>query len=193
MDIDSRAFRNISYIGIGLLALATVVVLVRSDWLGAALLGAFLLFSILFVAFESKLPALFDTLFVAAAIINAAGWVWGLYRPVWGYDEVAHFFTTFAVTLAIGYLTLYVVREHFRTHRLHYVAVVASFGVTLGAWWEVVEFFLLRKLHDPVGDIIVDSFGALLAGGIAAWTLTTEIAHPDERIRAGSKEKELTG
>lgn len=177
MTLESRIFRIISYIGIALLALATLVVLLRGDWWGTALLGVFLLASVLFVAFDDKLPALFDTLFVVAAIVNAAGWVWGLYRPVWGYDEIAHFFTTFAVTLAVGYLVLYVMREHFRMHRLHYVVVVTSFGVTLGAWWEVLEFFILKELHDPVGDIIVDSLGALLAGCLAAWALTKEVPH----------------
>lgn len=183
MDLDSRKFRIISYIGIILLGLAALVVLIRGDWWGAALLGAFLLASVLFVAFEDKLPALFDTLFVVAAIINAAGWVWGLYKSVWGYDEIAHFFTTFAVTLAVGYLVLYVMREHFRQHRLHYIVVVTSFGVTLGAWWEVIEFFLLKELNDPVGDIIVDSLGALTAGALAAWALTREVPGSAQRNR----------
>ena len=133
MNLEGQIFRIVSYIGIALLALATLIVLVRGDWSGVALLGVFLVASILFVGFEDRLPALFDTLFVLAAIINAAGWVWGLYQPVFGYDEVAHFFTTFAVTLAVGYLLLFVMREHFRDHRLHYVVVVTSFGVTLGA------------------------------------------------------------
>ena len=113
-------------------------------------------------------------LFVAAAIVNAAGWVWNLYTRVWVYEEFAHFYTTFAATLSLGYLSLYVMRDHFREHRWHFVMVVTSFGVTLGAWWEVVEWIILKKLTDPVGDIVVDSLGAILAAFLALWTLNKE-------------------
>lgn len=174
MNLDSPSYRIVSWIGIGLLAIAAVFVATRGDWSGVALLGAFLVASVLFVAFEDRLPALFDFLFVSAAIVNAAGWVWGLYKPVWGYDEIAHAYTTFAVTLSLGYLLLYVMRLHFREHRLHFLVVVTSFGVTLGAWWEVIELILLKQLNDPVGDIVVDTIGAVLAGCLGVWALGKE-------------------
>ena len=157
-----------------MLALATLVVAMRGDWPGAALLGAFLLASIGFVAFEDRLPALFDVLFVIAAIVNAAGWVWDLYRPVWGYDEFAHAFTTFAAALSFGCLAFYAMRKHFREHRAHFALVIISVGVTLGAWWEVVEWVILKRLVDPVGDIVVDTLGAVAAAGVALWALSKE-------------------
>lgn len=175
MNLDSATYKTTGWIGIALLVVATIyVAAVQRDWTGAALLGVFLLASVLFVGFEDRLPALFDALFVSAAIINAVGWVWGLYKQVWGYDEFAHFYTTFAATLSLGYLTFYVMRRHFREHSAHFVIVVTSFGVTLGAWWEVFELIILKKLTDPVGDIVVDSLGALLAGLLALWTLVRQ-------------------
>lgn len=174
MDIDSPYYRIASWIGIVLIAVATVAVAFRGDWTGVALLAAFLLASVAFVLFEDRLPALFDALFVSAAIVNAAGWVWDLYTQVWGYDEFAHFYTTFAATLSLGYLVLYAMREHFRQHPGHFLIVVTSFGVTLGAWWEVVELIILKKLTDPVGDIVVDSLGAMLAAWLSLWALGKE-------------------
>lgn len=177
MNIDSGHFRTASWVGIALLGIAAVVVAFRGDWLGVALLVAFLGASFAFLKYEDTLPSLFDFLFVSAAIINAAGWVWNLYKPVWGYDEFAHFYTTFAATLSLGYLALYSMREHFREHSWHFLMVVTSFGVTLGAWWEVVEWIALRKLTDPVGDIVVDSLGAIVAAFLALWTLGRTASH----------------
>jgi hypothetical protein len=179
VDAHNNAFKIIAWIGIVALGVALVFVVMQGDWSGVALLAAFLLASVLFVAFENRLPALFDALFVLAAIVNAAGWVWNLYKPVWGYDEFAHFYTTFAVTLSLGYLSFYAMRQHFREHRWHYVMVVASFGVTLGAWWEVVEWLILKELTDPVADIVVDSLGAFLAAGVAVWALQEETVAPE--------------
>lgn len=177
---DNRYYRVASWIGILLLASATALVAVRGNWVGATVLTVYLAASFAFVAWERRLPSLFDTLFVLAAIINAAGWVWNLYNPVWGFDEFAHFFTTFAGTLSIGYLLLYELRDHYRQHPTHYVIVVTSIGVTLGAWWEVLEWLFMKQLVDPVGDIIVDSVGAVLAALLSLLVLKKGRIREDE-------------
>lgn len=174
MNIDSKAFEVVGWIGVAALAVGTAFVAARGDWSGLAVIGGFLAASIAFVGFERRLPSLFDALFVTAAILNAAGWVWHIYKPVWGYDELAHFTTIFAVTLSLGYLSFYAMRRHFSVHRWHFALVVTSFGVTIGAWWEVAEWLVMGKLADPVGDIVVDSLGALAAAGVAAWALGKE-------------------
>lgn len=174
MSVNSRALRIGGWAGIALLAAALVVVLLRADWSGVALLTAFLVASIAFVGFEDRLPPFFDLFFVSAAIVNAGGWVWDLYTRVCGYDEFAHFFTTFAVALSFGYLAFDAMQLHFREHRWHYALAITSFGVTLGAWWEVVEWVILTELTDPVGDIVLDTLGAFLAAGLAVWSLGKE-------------------
>ena len=67
-------------------------------------------------------------------------------------------------------------REHFREHRGHFAMVIVSFGVTLGAWWEVLEWVILKRLVDPVGDIVVDTLGAAAAAAVALWALGKETA-----------------
>jgi hypothetical protein len=106
--------------------------------------------------------------------MNAAGWVWNEYKTIYGYDELAHLFTTFAVTLSLGFLVYWQVQHYFCDHHAHFVLVIASFGISLGALWEVFEWTLLGQLRDPVGDIVMDSIGALLAGLVAPWLLGTE-------------------
>lgn len=173
MDLSSRGYTAAAWAGVALLAVAVVYVAIMGNWFGALLLAAFLTVSVAFVV-AKPLPSLFDLLFVAAAMLNAAGWVWDLYGKVVGYDEIAHFATSFAITLSLGFLVYREVREPFREHRLHFVLVIASFGITLGAFWEIFEWALLRSLPNPIVDIIADSLGAVGAGVFAAWALGLE-------------------
>ena len=184
MDLDEPKFRIASWIGISLLAVAVAVVALRGDWTGVALLAAFLASCLAFLLLEDRLPALFDTLFVSAAMLNAGGWVWNLYTEVWGYDELAHFYTTFAVTLSFGYLAFEAMSDQFTKHYGRYVWVITSFGVTLGAWWEVVEWVAMKRLLDPVNDIVMDSLGALLAALLSVWVLRKRRRPAEARLSA---------
>lgn len=165
--------------GQALLVIAIVVVLIRGQWLAAVTLGGFLLVSYLFVAFERKLPTLFDLVFVVAALINAGGWTWDLYNQPGPYDEIAHFYTIFAITLATGYMLFDELMESFYNHRFLFVLTIASLGIALGALWEVAEWLadfatprqIVSGLVDTITDIILDSGGAIVAALMNLWGL----------------------
>ena len=178
LNLDNKIYVVAAWIGIAVLAAALVLLVLRGSWLNALLLGAFLAAATAFVAFDQRLPSLFDLLFVVAALLNAVGWTWQAYTGIPGYDEFAHFFTSFTVTLSLGFLVYRSIREPFRQHRLHFVLVITSFGISLGAFWEIFEWAILRELINPVVDIIMDSLGAVLAGFAAAWFLGVE-SEPD--------------
>jgi hypothetical protein len=190
-----EGYRIAAWVGQGLLAIAIVVMLIRGEWLAALTLGAFMLISYLFVAFERKLPTLFDLVFVFAALINAGGWTWNLYNQPGPYDEIAHFYTIFAITLASGYMLYSELMESFYDHRFLFVLTIASLGIALGALWEVAEWLadfatprqIVSGLFDTITDIILDSGGAVLAALLNLWGL-------HERSRAsesgGSRQKE---
>ena len=55
-----------------------------------------------------------------------------------------------------------------------YVCAIASFGLAIGALWETFEWFVLRRLMDPVNDLMMDTIGAVVAGLLAAWALRQE-------------------
>jgi hypothetical protein len=166
-----KGYRTAAWIGQALLVIAIAVVLIKGQWLPAAALAGFLVISYLFVAFERKLPTLFDLIFVIAALINAGGWAWDLYNQPGPYDEIAHFYTIFAITLAAGFLLYDELMESFNTHRVLFVISVASLGIALGALWEVVEWLadfvtpkeIISGLFDTITDIILDSGGAIVA------------------------------
>jgi hypothetical protein len=166
-----KGYRTAAWAGQALLAIAIAVVLIKGQWLPAAALAGFLVISYLFVAFERKLPTLFDLIFVIAALINAGGWAWDLYNQPGLYDEVAHFYTIFAITLAVGFLLYDELMESFYTHRVLFVITIASLGIALGALWEVTEWLadfvtpkqIVSGLFDTITDIMLDSAGAIIA------------------------------
>lgn len=186
MNFNHPIFFKAAWVGNGVLALCVGYSALTGDWLGVLFLAGFLVASVCFVAFEGRLPMLFDMLFVGAALLNAIGWAWDYYTTIWGYDEAVHFYTTFAVTLSLGYLAFFAVREHFREHRWHFILVISSFGISLGALWEIFEWLILVKLTNPVEDLIMDTLGAVLAGFVAAWALGAE-ADDSERSYAAAE------
>ena len=175
VSLDRKSYRTAAWIGIALLVPAIITAIVMEKWWGTLMLAAFLIASIAFVAFEDRLPALFDLLFVTAALVNALGWALDLYTRVPGYDEVAHAFTMFAITLSFGFLAYHSVRAHFQTRGALYVLAIASFGLAVGALWEMVEWTFIPRLRDPVADLYMDAIGALAAGLLAAWALRQEV------------------
>lgn len=191
LDTNWHGYRIIAWAAQALLAVGIVVVLFQRAWLPAAALAGFLIASFLFVRFERKLPTLFDMLFMFAALLNAGGWAWDLFNKPGLYDEVTHFYTLFAITLAFGYLLFDRMFQSFYDHRVLFVLVIASLGIALGAWWEVVEwtadFFtpkqIVSGIDDSITDIMLDSAGALLAGFFNVYVL-------NERSRAELAEEE---
>jgi hypothetical protein len=98
-----EGYRKIAWAGVVLLALALVVVAMQASWIGTAFLAGFLVVSVAFLKLEERLPTLFDLVFVSAALLNAVGCAWDLYNKPGLYDEVAHFYSIFAITLAVGF------------------------------------------------------------------------------------------
>ncbi|NJN18955.1 MAG: hypothetical protein HC822_23210 [Oscillochloris sp.] len=176
-----RGYRLAAWIGQAILLGAIIVVLMRERFDGALVLGGFLLAAFGFMVFEDRLPNLFDLLFVVAALVNAAGWVWDLYAMPGYYDEIAHAYTTFAITLALGWLAYGSLFGSFREHRWLFMLVIASFGIALGAIWEIGEWTVdvlfpvqvTNNMYDTMIDLIVDSIGALFAGVVSVWALST--------------------
>ncbi|MEG4864654.1 MULTISPECIES: hypothetical protein [Microcoleaceae] len=65
-----------------LFTIAIIAAVSQGTWQNALALALFLVASVVFVVMKNLLLALFDLLFVFATLLNAGGWVWGLfYQP----------------------------------------------------------------------------------------------------------------
>ena len=171
LNTNWDGYRKIAWGALALLAVAVVVIAFRGDWWAAGSLAGFLAISYGFIAWERKLPELFDLIFVVTALINAGGFAWDLYNKPGPYDEIAHFFTIFAITLSLGYMFYDELMVSFFDHHVRFVLTIASLGIAIGALWEVIEWladFVIAKqivsgLEDTITDIMLDSAGAVLA------------------------------
>lgn len=158
--------------------------LVVGDLVAAGTLTVFLVLSFAHLLRADHLPTPFDTLVATAALLNAFGFAFDLYRAIPHYDDVAHAVTVFAVTLAFFYL---VYREPFGRDRAAVTAVaVFTFGVTIGALWEILEWTaevtfdhnIVFGEDDTATDLIANAVGALAAAGLA---LAIRDRHPRRR------------
>jgi hypothetical protein len=67
----------------------------------------------------------------------------------------------------------------FRNHTLLYLVTITSFGIAIGALWEVAEWSagkilsteVIESLDDTITDLVMDSLGAGLAAFISLWAL----------------------
>lgn len=168
-----RGYRIIAWIGLFFLGLAFVFTVFQGNWLGALTLAFFLIASSAFTILDDRLPTLFDFLFVVAALINAGGWVWGLFYQPGPYDEIAHAFTTFSITLALSFLVYRSMLTVFRSHPILYVLTIASFGISIGAIWEIFEWLIqvINDIDDTIIDLVMDALGAIIAALVSLWAL----------------------
>ncbi|WP_066381429.1 MULTISPECIES: hypothetical protein [unclassified Anabaena] len=178
-SLNWKGYRVLAWIGQGLLTIFVIAATVQGNFLNALGLAFFLLASFLFVVLDDKLPTLFDFLFVLAALVNATGWVWGLFETKGPYDEIVHAYTTFAITLALSFLVYSSMLNLFRNHTMLYLVTITSFGIAIGALWEITEWSagkilntqVIGSLDDTIIDLIMDSLGALLAAFTSLWAL----------------------
>jgi hypothetical protein len=145
--------------------LATLVFL--GDLQAALIVAVFLGLSFAHLLRSDWRPALFDVLFALAALAGALGFVFGLFDEIVPYDELTHAFTTFSVSLTFYFLFYKGAVPESRAVALG--TSVFTLGVTVGAYWEIFEWFFIGKytMADTISDLLVDSGGALAAALVA--------------------------
>lgn len=184
MTTNWRGYRIGAWVGLLVLLVAIGAAVLQGEWNNAIALAGFGVAAVLFILTDDRLPTLFDFLFVIAALLNAGGWVWRLFYQPGPYDEITHAFTTFAITLALGFLVYRSMFSVFRQHPWLYVLTVASFGIAIGAVWEIVEWTagfifnteVIGDVNDTVTDLIMDSLGAGFAALLSLWALREQIS-----------------
>lgn len=167
----AKIFVVLGWAGVLALLACGAVVIWNGHWLSLLQLAFFLGGAAYLMVLDGGLPPFLKFLFVLAALMNAVGWIWDEYTKIIWYDEVAHLYTTFAITLAVGFFTYRRARNYLHDRSIDHFVVVVSFGIAAGAIWEVIEWVILvgEFKDSPVSDIVYDSIGALAAGGASVW------------------------
>ncbi len=149
------------------LCVLLAVLLVLSDPRAALIAALFVGLSFAHLLRSDRRHALFDVLFVMAALAGAVGFVFGLFDEIVPYDELTHAFTTFCVCLTLYFLFYGGAVPEGRAVALG--TSVFTLGVTVGAYWEIFEWFFVGKytMADTISDLLVDSGGALAVALVA--------------------------
>lgn len=143
--------------------------LIQGDATAAFIVAVFLILSFVYLLRDEPRPHLFDVLFALAAVLGAVGYVFGLFDGGVPYDKPVHAFTTFSVSLAFFFLFYQGAVPRQRAVAL--ATSVVTLGVTVGAFWEIFEWFFVGKytMADTIGDLLADSLGALGAALVALY------------------------
>ncbi|MBA2712528.1 MAG: hypothetical protein H0U55_03110 [Rubrobacteraceae bacterium] len=141
--------------------LAALVVL--GDLQAGLIVAVFLGLSFVHLLRSDRRPAFFDVLFGLAALAGAIGFVFDLFDRIVPFDELTHAFTTFTVSLTFYFLFYRGAVPERRALAL--ATSVFTLGVTVGAYWEIFEWFFVAHypMADTISDLLVDSGGALAA------------------------------
>lgn len=175
MPIDARGYQIAGWVGVVFLLVATAAAGMTERWWGLAGLALVSVAAVVFLLLRSRLPSLFSLLFVVAGILNGLGWVFNMWQRVPYFDPFTHAFTSFGVTLAIGYLVYGSVTLHVRRYATFLFALnVAALGVSLGAGWEIFEWSIgVPQTYQSVAiDLIADLIGAAAAAALAVYAFT---------------------
>lgn len=169
--IRASHFSYLTWMGRALLLGSICYFLLWGTIREVAITFIFFILSFLPFLYKKGLPPLYSLLLILSLLLNTGGWVWDAYDTIWFYDELAHFFTLFVMTLSIGHIILTTFTKVFVQHRYFILLTILSFGLSIGALWEIWEwiadFFVSKEvmsgLNDTILDLIWDSAGALLA------------------------------
>ena len=112
-------------------------------------------------------------LILLCTALNGAGFLWHLFEPIPGYDEIAHFITPFtlvAITAEIIY------RgggdDEFFNTPLRAVITGCGIGLVGAAAWEVIEILLDLwglPISHALPDTLFDIFLGVVGGAAGAW------------------------
>jgi VanZ family protein len=149
------------------LCVLLVALIALGDIQATLIVAVFLGLSFAHLLRSDRRPALFDVLFALAALVGAVGFAFGLFDEIVPYDELTHAFTTFSVSLTFYFLFYRGAVPEGRAVALG--TSVFTLGVTVGAYWEIFEWFFIGKytMADTISDLLVDSAGALAAALVA--------------------------
>jgi len=86
-----------------LIVVAVVILSTSAHWPGAATLLGFAGVSGFLLLGRERVPVRLTFLYTLVGLLNGAGYAWRIFKQPGPFDEIAHLFTTFVVTLTIAY------------------------------------------------------------------------------------------
>jgi hypothetical protein len=113
------------------------------------------------------------TLIMLPFLIDVTGNTLDLYDSVWWWDDANHFVNWFFLNLGVGLLLAGAARQPGWALLL----MVSGIGAIMAIGWEIGEYFafirggteLATAYTDTLGDLVLGTLGAAVAGTLVAW------------------------
>jgi VanZ family protein len=177
--MHSSFWRIVIGIVVFLFGAAIVYRAITADWEKVALLTVFLVGSVAFLWIGKRLPMSIRAFVVVAVLGNAIGYTWDLYQRFAPFDKIIHGYTLFALTAPISLWARRRLFEGMDKHPFWAIITMTSYGIALGALWEVAEWAydlfeplnVIKGKTDTITDIIVDTLGAVCAAFLILYFL----------------------
>lgn len=121
---------------------------------------------------------------LAAGLVNGVAYAFNLFDRLFWIDKALHFYTSFAVTLALAFVWRARLSSPLRRFPVTLALTVAALGLALGVVWEIGEWVadrfsgqnIIKGKTDTIIDLALDGAGAMLAGGWVALAGTDDAA-----------------
>jgi hypothetical protein len=134
-----------------------------------------LLLLLISLTWHRKLAPLFFLLLPIMAAVYVFGSIFNLFKQFYYFDLFVHLVSAFVITLLAGQLLSTTKLRQLQKERILLVLLITSIGIAIGAVWEIFEWIaslfishgLIRGPSDTALDLIIDSVGALVAGGLS--------------------------
>lgn len=184
--LKNRTHSVFTWVSWALLLGAAVFGVWTANWNMVFLAGVVTGLTLLPFIFESWTDLRLPKSFIGAVILFIVGTIFlgevgDFYERFWWWDVVMHTGSAIGFAMIGTVIMLIFVRGDRLSAPPLLLAVMAfSFAVALGALWEIFEFGMdqlfglnMQKsgLIDTMGDLIVDSIGALIGAGAGFWYL----------------------
>ena len=163
--LDSNGWRYAGFFLTAVALFAAAYLALQGRWWDAAVMGGFVVAAVLFALWRDRLPSLFTFLFTLVAAINAAGYVFNLFKTPFWFDEFVHVITPFAVVAALAWLLIRRDNAQPRRNTGSYFIKIVLLGIVIGLLWEGFEWLIgiIGTVQDTLIDLTMDTIGSILA------------------------------
>lgn len=112
-------------------------------------------------------------------LLYDAGSYLHFFNTVNNFDKVVHTYSAFLVTYIAAVVYQKMLELVRKKHAVWYILAIASFGLAIGALWEIFEYFIQFVVHqhlnlgvfDTITDLIADCVGAGIGSLISYYSL----------------------
>lgn len=171
-DLEWVGYRWLARAALLTLLVLTVLMAASMRWWDFSGMALFILLFMVYLYIEKDLPLIYDCLVSFSLLLNAMGWVYNYYQSISIYDEFAHCFTSFTLSLIAGIHLIRPWEPESRSRPAQTSILYFLMAMGIGALWELAEWIaylmtadknIIKSLEDTILDLFWNGLGGVLS------------------------------